>query len=124
MAHYSETSGLRGNAFIVYEALSVILKNPIMDERAKGNAVINLYIVVKGIYFEDKRFQDHFKELDVIAENLHDTYENFVGLSGGIEPQKVFWKHTNRMFFTVWDVIVQSGIIKEAAQRNYVVPDE
>jgi hypothetical protein len=95
-----------------------------MDDRAKGNAVVNLYIVIKGIYFEDKRFQDHFKELDVMSENLHDTYENFVGLSGGIEPQKEFWKHTNRMFFKIWDVIVQSGIIKEAAQRNYVVPDE
>jgi hypothetical protein len=123
-SYHGEGIGLRGNAFIVYEALSVILKNPLLDDRAKGNAVINLYVVVSGIYHDDAAYTDYFVSLDSAYEHLHKTYENFEVFAGGIEPQKEFWKNTNDMFDLLWKLIVKTGIIKDASQRNYVVPDD
>lgn len=92
-----------------------------MDLWGKANAVINYYIKFRAIFPNDKKFLDRYKEIEDLADQIEQEMENFGEMVGGIEGKRDLWSKVNRMYYLISSVDTESGIIKTATEKEWVI---
>jgi hypothetical protein len=116
-----ESKGLIGEPGRILLSDRIVFQNPNLDLWGKANAVMNYYTKFRALFPKEGKYTDRYKEIEGLVEQIEHEMENFGEMIGGIEYKRDLWSKVNRMYALVSTLDTESGIIKSATEKEWVI---
>ena len=120
-SYHGEGQGLVGEPGRVLLSDRMVFQNPNLDLWGKTNAVINYYAKFRAIFPNEKKYLERYQEIENLIYQIEHEIEDFGEMMGGLEVKRDLWSKVNRMYALVSSLDTESGIIKSATEKGWVV---
>lgn len=116
-------SSLKGPALLLFQQWQILNDSPGMKTYDRMWAIFAIYRTIRGQIKKDKSFNEPRVKIEKGLDMIFGQYEQFEGTPGAFAIKgNAFMNSLAQIECDVWDLTVDSGLIKDASMPDFTMP--